>query len=1049
MGLVPAFVLSVNRRALLAALAIGVSVSYALVAGAAVGGLNDAQEALAGNLAETSLVAAQHDGSSFDPGELDPAPDVAIAHTTAGEHELYTVRLSDPPVTNASRALAGPSSGYASGDVIRIADQNLTVERGEPSPGAGPERLGVAPSVFEDAGGPPAPAAHLGVWSDPPEGLAEELEQAGFEVSQAPATFPFYTEGAQQLVSAVQVTVLASAIVVGLLASTVVSMELRAKRSSFATLQVYAGTGLVQRLVAGRGVAIIAAGHAIGGGLTLALLFMLERAGAAALALPTGYLVTAMGATVLGGLVGLVPPVRKAGQRVSAMELGEDDEPWHLPRPFRLTLTSWRTVIPLAVSAAILAGSLGVIFGAVDMPNQIFGVDDARVIAETDNNPLRGTAPAFLGQHLGSVDGYKGSSPEIYAPTAIDGRPVMVRGVHWASLTTMEPVRLVAGEPPDDSGEVVLGERLAGQLDAEVGQRLFVAASYSPHAVHLEVVGIASAPGLLGDEALVDLPTARSLTGVGPDQVNIVRYRVDDPPDPNATRRPALPSGIEATDLSVDPSDPIPLQEATAVVDLVNFGDSTSTRHLTLFVNNEPVSDAWATVGPHETGQAELPFRVPRTGLVTLNVNPSEQLEPSDPAYEIDAPRAVTNGTEVTVTVTRTSDDAPAEGVQVSLGDELATTGSEGQATLEATGIGNRTLLADGSEGRGVASLLVVEPGDLYRSHLIFPHISGPTDIDPGTWSGAARVENIGGEAFDGMATIPVDGEARNTTELRLLSGQSTRITFSLELDQGRHRVGTGPGALTVSVGDVDEPATGDGDGSDGNGTDGDGGSDPGTGDGGSDGDGGGGSPGDGGGDPDGEPPPAGDEPRIVELLRQRAERGAGGEGAAQEDLDPLQAFLGDTFENFNAAVTIVTIATVLHAGLIGLVAVRRDVEERAATLGTLSSIGADGGNQRWHAVREFATVGLVATIVGTLAGLGLVALAAEQALVGGFGHALVPRTSWGFALRVAAVSLGVTLLATVLAVEQVRQRRVSGLLSEGPARSERPPLSTLIGGDA
>jgi hypothetical protein len=1025
MGLVRGFVLAVNRRAVLAALAIGVSVSYALVAGAAVGGLGQAQDVLAQDLQDTTLVAGDPDGEALDPGEVDPGPDVALATTPIEDLDrtAYTVREGPGGVENASRVHVGPGTEIATRENVTLAGENRTVTVTQPPPGAQRGWLGVHETVFDALGGEDPPLAHVLAYEAGEADLAEDLRAQGLAVDEAPGAFGFYTGGAEQLVSAVQVTVFGSALVVALIASTVVSLELNAKRSSFATLQVYAGRGLVQRLVAGRGATLLGAGHALGIGATLGLLFVLERAGAATLSLPPDFLALALGATGGVGLLGLAWPIRQAGQPLTAEDLGEDEPPLDLPRPLRLTLTSWRTVVPLAVAAAVLAASLGVIFGAVDMPDQVFGTDDAEVIADVSNNPLRGQAPLFLGTRLGDVDGFEASSPEIYVPTTIRGEPVMVRGVHWDNLARMNEITLVEGEPASAADEAVVGHRAARTLDLDVGERLRVPAAYRASASTFTVTGVARADGLLGDEVLVPVEAAQALTELGPDSVNLVRYRLE-----NGTLPPGeevdLPGGLEATRLTVQPERPTPRQQANATVHLVNFDDQARSRSLTLTANGEPVADAHATVPGKDTGTAVMDFRVPATGIVNLSVNPERTVETDDPAYRLDAPAAVRAGSEAEVRV-ETREGDPAGDVEVALGDATDTTDADGEARLPATEVGNRTILAEGPEGTGSTTTVVVEPGDLHRSRIQIRSLSGPSTSGDGSWEGTAYVENVGGEAHDGLFTVPVDGTPQNATEVRVLSGQTERATFTLDLPEGTVPVGPEDARVTVTVASGSDPGTGGGNGTGGNGTDGDG-------------------EGGGGEGTDGED--GGGEPTFRELLEQRVEnQGSGDDGSAETD--PLDAFLDETFENVDAAVTVVTIATVLHAGLIGLVAVRRDVEENADTLGTMASVGADRGSLRAHALKEFALVGTLAAVLGTALGLGAVQLAASWGLIGGFGHALVPRTGLGFALRVAAVSLAVTLGAAVLAVERVRGEDLQALLQQGPARTPRPPLEELVGG--
>ncbi len=1045
MGLVPGFVFSLNKRAILAILAIGVSVSYALVAGAAVSGLKDAQDTIAADLEGTELVATLPDGESFHPRDLPEPASYALATTHTDNRTWYAVRAGTGAVTNDSLARAAPASGLSDGAKLTTRAGELTVQRADALPGASETWLAVSNGTLFRLGGPSAPFAHIAVYTDPTPKLAASLEDEGFIVGEAPATFAFYQDGADQLISAVRVTVLASTLVVGMLTSAFISLELRAKRSSFATLRLYADQGLVQRLVAGRGTALLIAGHLVGIGVTLGAIELVARAGQATLALPLSHAAFALTATLGGGAIGLIPPVRAASRDLEVSDLQQDDPPGNLPAWLRPTLTSWRTLVPLAVAAAILAASLGVIFGAVDMPNQVFGTEgtDANVLATTTGNPLRGTASAFLGQHMGDTDGYVASSPEIFAPTVLEGRAVMARGILWDNLARMDGATLTEGDPPHEPGQAVLGHRLARVLDAEPGDRIHVPASYHAAMVPVEIVGIAKAQGLLADELLVHLDTARELASLPPGVVNLVRYR-EDPSALPAGLTPSIPSGLQVTGLTIQPDQPLPHEQATATIQLVNFDDQTRSRQLTLRVNALPAADAFTQVGPRGTATVEIPFRVPGTGAFELQVNPSQTVTPGEPAYELDTRRATIVDTELTVRVTD-RDQEPAEGVELTLLEEQVTTDAQGEARFVPDEVGNHTLTANGPDGRGARSVLVVERGHLHAPHLIFPSIAGPTQIDPGPWQATAIVENIGGAAFDGMVQIPVNGNLTNTTRTSLLSGERDRISFTLELVEGVHTIGSGESALRVTAGDPDTAGPGDPadpddpdtdpDPDDGNTTGPD--DDPGTGDG-EDGDGGGD-----GGDSDGPTPDGSEEPTIAELLAQR--RG-GGPASPDTQLDPLQAFLGDTFENFNTAVTLIVIVTVFHSALVVLVAVRRDVEERTKTIGTLAAIGSDRSALRNRAIKEFLLVGTAASILGTALGLALVELAANLTLLSGFGHSLIPRTELGFSLRIVFISTALVIAAAILAVESIRSRRMDELMTEGPARSQAAPLEALLG---
>jgi len=950
MGLVRGFVFSIDRRGILAVLAIAVSVGYALVAGATVTGLEDAQGALAGDLQDPGLVVTMPDGDGFDPDEMPVDPDHAIATQTVGDRTFSTVRAgdSDGNAPNATTAIAGPSTSLPAPDAngtirIEAGGRSLVVERGE----------------------------------------------------RAPAAVPFYVGGTEELVSSIGVTVASSALVVGLLASGFVSMELKAKRQSLATLKLYAGTGLLRRVVASRGFVLLLGGQALALGLTVGLTELLTAATRLDVTLEPVLAGTALGATLLGGALGMLGPLWRAGERVDAASLNQEQPPEWLPRPLRLSLASWRLLVPLIAAGVILAASLGVVFGIVDIPTQLFGAE-GEVIASTSGNPLRGSVDPFPGYHMGQVDGFRGASPEIFVPTQLGGQAVMARGIAWDNVQHLEQLTVTSGNPPSGEGDAMVGNRLANRLDVSAGDRLTLPSAYSASVTRVEVTGVFAGGGLLEDELLLGLDTARGMTRLDADRVNMVRYERT-----NTTVDPSVPDGVEVTSLDLEPEDPVPFEPVTVRVGLVNFGDVAKTDRVSVRVNGDTVADAWPTVPARSTAKAELSFNAPKQGVNRVDVNPTTRPESSDPAFRIEAPEVVTTDGPFTVSI-GDEEGNRAAGVTVRAHGVENTTNAEGQAGLELTEPGNRTLVASGPDGRAARPLLVVDPGDLNRAKVVPQSIAGPQQLTAGErFRGVIDLVNLGGEAFDGRPKLSVGNETRNLTRVVLLSGQSARIPVELDLDEGVHELGPPGRNLTVTVtspGDVSSA---------GNGTNG---SETG--------------------------------PSIEELLERRREQAQTASGTGQS---ATQAFLGDTFGNLNAALTVIVTATVLHAGLVTVVAVFRQVEERNANLGTLTAMGASRGATRNRGLREYAIVGLPAALAGTTLGLAVAWLGAQQGLLTGFGHALVPRTSIGFVLRVVAAALATTLLAAAFAIEANLGDDTSSMLAEGPARSQRPPLGVLI----
>ncbi len=998
MGLVRGLVLALDRRAVLAVLAIGVSVGYALFAGATVTGLEEAQDAIGTDPDEIRWIAHHPDGQTTPLNQAPGSPAHGIALVTLEDHtnRFYTAHTPSgayPMPVSPDHVLAGPATGYEQGDTLRVHGQNLTVETGDPVPGAPNTALGLNPNTFADIATHDPNQAHTLIYDQLTQDQRRELQQDGYETHQAPASLGFYEEGAEQLVAAIAATVGASTIVVGLLASGFVTMELRAKRESFATLKTYGGTSLVRKLVAARGTFLIATGHLIGLGLTLTLVLLVTRAGALDLSLDPTFTAGALAATLAGGLLGLAPPLATANKRLEAQDLTQRSPPRWLPKPLRLTLTSWRITIPLTAAAIVLAASLGIIYGMADMPGQLFGHEGDQVIADT-GNPLRGEVDPFPGYHLANTDGYTGSSPEIFAPTLYQGSPTIVRGVHGEQLTTMEPdFSLTQGTLFTQPQEATAGHRLASTHQLEPGDQITLPSPYTASTSTFTLTGIHQAGTLLDDEILTSLPTARDFSGQRADTVSLIRYnRAPETP-------PGLPTGIEVTDIHVDPPNPLPHEQATVTLDLANFAPHNQTRQLTLTLNDDPADDAWPTLQGRTTDTTQMTFRTPPARTLDIAVNPERTLPSGQPAYTLDAPDVVLTEQSLPVTVQDTDGD-PAQGVTVHLGEDQATTDQDGTARLPATTPGNRTLLATGPDGRGATWVLIVERGDLHTSRPTILSLDGPSTAPAnGTWTGTLTVENLGGNHHDGPVQVPVNDSFEETNSVEIPSGQRARATLTLELPSGEHTIGPSAHQLTVTA------------------------RDPGNAD-------------------QVDPPP--DQRTVSELLEARRNEGR---STAQTGQTATQAFLGDTFGNLNAALTIFTLATVAHAGLVVAVAVFRDVEERASIVGTLASVGAGRGDVRLMALREFAVVGFVASLVGVGVGLALAWLGAQLGFLVGFGHALVPRMGLVFGSQVGVTAVGVVISVGVFAVDRVRGREVSSLLRSGPERAARPPLERLVGG--
>lgn len=1003
MGLVAGFVLGLNRRGVLAILAIAVSMAYTLVAGAAAGGLKSAQEVLGERLSESQVFVSREDQAPFPLASLPTTPSSALATVQVGSMTYYTIRRGPPLIEDSGKVLVAPASVLKSGQTLQLGNSSFRVEEHAGIPGALATWVGVDEALFAQVGGPPPPLAHVAIFPRLDAGSQKQLVGEGFLVFPAPAAYGFYTRGAQEIVSVLRLTVAASAIVVGFLTGTLVQLEVNSRRSSLATLQLFVGRRVVKELLVARVLLILALGIGLALVATFGAVALLRRGGLSNLYLPGSFVSWAIPVVGAGGIVGLVWTLRRATRRLRIEDI-QAGRPVVGPSWARgFLLTSWRMTIPLAVSAIILAGSLSVNLGVIEMPNQLFGVSSDAVVADLHGNPLRGGVPLFFGEHLSEVPGFLAASPEIFGPTVIEGRPAIVRGVDWSLLSKLDRVRILEGRPPAALGEAVFGQRLAEKLDADVGSSYWVPSPYLSAALAVKVVGIAKAPGILADEALVSLESARALTGLPRDEVNIVRIALN---TSFVARTPlSIPNDVVVAELELRPPVPVANETAEVAVRVLNFASEPRSHRLTLRVNEQVVAETNVVVDGYREHVERYPFRVPSAGLLTLKVNPTLVVDPERPAYDVSSPSPVVVNAALTIRVLTASGE-PAQNVNVGLDSASSATDSTGHVVLVPTQVGNRTILVDGPAGRGAEPVLVVFEQDLDQPRLVVRAVDGPTRQPVGTWSGTVLVENLGGRTFQGSLPLLVNGTTRNMTEVTIPPGVTQRVAITLDLAKGGHNIGPPDLALHVEAFDPAEekPAPT-------------------------------------------EPPPEREQKSEIERLldRRRAQRPP----ALASSSDAIVGFLGDTYENLNAAVTIVTLATFLHAALIIFITIHREVEERGPTIGTMAALGGSRGSLRTRAALEYAIVGIAGALGGTFFGIGMAWGASAAGFLQGFGHTLSPHANLVFELRVAATSLATSLAAAALAVDSVRNQNLRRLLAPGPSRIERPPLEKLIGESA
>ena len=119
-------------------------------------------------------------------------------------------------------------------------------------------------------------------------------------------------------------------------------------------------------------------------------------------------------------------------------------------------------------------------------------------------------------------------SPEVLAVGTLDGAAVVVRGVDPAGFLAVEgaSASLPASLP---SAWAVAGSGLQARLGLSAGEELTLVGSAVPRLDVVPLMGVFHSATASNDELLVDLATARFLTGVGTGLFQTIRVKTSDP----------------------------------------------------------------------------------------------------------------------------------------------------------------------------------------------------------------------------------------------------------------------------------------------------------------------------------------------------------------------------------------------------------------------------------------------------------------------------------------------------------------------------------------
>lgn len=653
---------------------------------------------------------------------------VGVPNAARGFEQRTGVALPDPPPDG--QALRGATDESREARLAGV-DGDVTVTV---SPA---ERSALPPGWYVVS---PATVDRLGATEAL---LLSRDASAGTPMVGAPA---FLLGGARSLLRTLGVAAVGAGVFVGVTVFGVTRVVVRDRRRTVRVLRATGGTrravlGLFALRAGSLAAVGVALGFAVGVVLTnvaVSVAVFLGRpvtlsprltAGFAAPLLASYLGIVATGA--VGGVLAALPVVRRPPGRVARAEevtkgsgvaTGSgvptgSERPKATPRfrgmlaALRPSLLDWRAFVPTAatLSAFLVFAVIAASTFAVVAP---LATADGPTIAEPGTtSPLDSSVPEAYADQIRA----KGiaASPELIVPAVDDGRSYVVRGADFEAFATVSDAELVAGRPPTDPGEAVVGRDLARRFDLSVGDRLTVGGATMPAVGRVKVVGVYDGPPPLADQVVIPLETARHLAGLPDGSVQFVRL----------AEQPAADGRVEIVDVEHPASVPAG-GTVTVTVLLANPTAEQRTRDLTLGFGEQRERRSVA-LEPGERRSVQVSFQAGQPGERTVtvgNASGTVDVVRQDELRILGLPEEVPPGSELNVRVV-TAAGEPARNATVTVdgttrqvrwaGNVRLPFEEPGTATVTVKA-GNRTLRESVTVAEGAArefeATLSVEP---------------------------------------------------------------------------------------------------------------------------------------------------------------------------------------------------------------------------------------------------------------------------------------------------------------------------------------------------
>lgn len=967
---------SLNARATVAIVLVAMSVAYAVLSASAATGLEGAASGVATDVGRPVFVHQREDRSPFS-ADLVPPGAVALSSAAEGNATIATLR---PWPYGAQDLVPGPYARGSAGEAKALGLRLASVRSIAGVPGSW---MLVPPAVFDSRFPALAGSATRVVSND-------SAPIRGLHAEQTPAARVFYEEGAAQVYGGVHLVVVGTGIIVAILAAGVLRLEVLARERDLATLEAMAGSRLPRRLVIGRALFLSAAGVALGTAIGVGVTFAAGRAIGNGFSLRPGLVAeAALLAFLAGGLAGSLGGLVRLRAPLASRLGRRGPSARRFPGPLRFLFVTPRLFPGVFAAALVMTGLSGVVLAAAAVPYTVFEPQDGTtIIGQAHGNPFRGSASRFLAENAPVLPNITAASAETFAPTVVDGHPVMVRGVDFEAWRAVDAPTLAAGSWPRATGEASVGARLARVLHLRPGDSVDVPGAYRATLATLRVVAIHDSPGLVGDEVLTDLDTAGDLAGLRPDECHMIRFRGD----PVAIRSAATSAVPYVLGLALNPPSPVPLTDATLHITLLNLDNATRSRTLNVRANGILVASVVAHVPASRRIVLDVPFEVPDSPSLVVQVNPTEQALTTPPGVRLLAPERVAQNETYVVRLVDANGSALA-GARVSDDRSNATTNATGWASLRASALGRVRLLATAPGGAQAARVLYVVPRN--QAHEPLLQVTAASILDTRELDASRLGEhllvtlvNAGGSTYEGPLILRVDNETVRSGNVSLQP--EARISIELDVAVPRDARVLGFPGFNLTLPDPKQT----------------------------------------------DLPKEQRAKTIAEILEEKQAEAA---RAARGNLN-VGAFLQDIFAGLRPTLVVVVLATFVHAGAAVCLAVVRELREREENGEVLRSLGATPEQVGIRAMWDALVATAPPLLLGATLAWALLAILAPLGFPAAFGHTIPPSLDLLLVARIVGSLLLVAILTAYWVARGVRA-------APAPRQVERRPVADVLEG--